>query len=178
MKKIKKVLVDPVVVQNKARMDAIVAEMNGIAEQRSELQAVFNERVRMLKEQFEDKDLLHYTRMRHLEEELKVLMDVVPKTETKTQFKVSLLCGDVVLKKATKKIDYDKKKLLEYALNNELEAYISTKEVQEFKWAEFKANLAIQEGFEVSSVIDTSTGEILNIDGLSVICVPEELVIK
>ncbi|MDA3731547.1 host-nuclease inhibitor Gam family protein [Niameybacter massiliensis] len=175
MAKKKEIELDPVAVQNKARMDEIIAEINVINEQRVELEAVFNERVRLIKEQWEDKDLLQYTRIRHLEEELKVLMDTVPKAETKTQFKVSLLCGDVILKKATKKIDYDKKKLLDYALANNLMEYVSTKEVQDFKWAEFKSELDI---LEDDVIIIKETGEVVNIDGLGVIEVPEELVIK
>lgn len=175
MAKKKEIELDPIVVQNKARMDEIIAEINVINEQRVELEAVFNERVRLVKEQWEDKDLLQYTRIRHLEEELKVLMDTVPKAETKTQFKVSLLCGDVILKKATKKIDYDKKKLLDYALANNLMEYVSTKEVQDFKWAEFKSELDI---LEDGVIIIKETGEVVNIDGLGVIEVPEELVIK
>lgn len=171
-------VIDPVVVQNKACMDEIVEAIKAIQEIRAEMEAVLKERVRVITEQWQDRDLIQYTRLRHLEEELKVLMDTVPKQETKTQYKVALLCGDVVLKKPTKKIDYDKKKLLDWAKENNYEAYIGRKEVEEFKWAEFKANLAIQEGFETSGILDTTTGEMLNIDGLSVVDVPEELVIK
>lgn len=178
MAKKKEIELDPVVVQNKARMDQIVEEIKSINGNREELKAIYQERAKQLAEQYQDKELLQYTRVRHLEEELKVLMNTVPKAETKTQYKVALLCGDIVLKKPTKKIDYDKKKLLEWAKANNYEDYIGRKEVEEFKWAEFKSNLAIQEGFESSSIVDITTGEVLIIDGLSVVDVPEELVIK
>lgn len=178
MAKKKEIELDPVVVQNKARMDEIIEEIKSINAHREELKAVCEERVRAITESYQDKDVLQYTRIRHLEEELKVLMDVVPKQETKTQYKVSLLCGDVVLKKATKKLDYDKKKLLEWATSNGRTDLINSKTVDEFKWSEFKSSLAIQEGIGIDGIVDITTGEMLEIDGLSVVNVAEEVVIK
>ena len=112
-------------------------------------------------------------RKRHLQEELKVLMDTVPKSETKTQFKVSLLCGDVILKKADKDYDKDPKKLLQWALENNLAEFVRTK--QEFDWAKFKATLEIVDD---GVIINKETGEVMNMDGLGTKDVPEELVIK
>ena len=84
----------------------------------------------------------------------------------------------MVLKKATKKLDYDKKKLLEWATSNGRTDLINSKTVDEFKWSEFKSSLAIQEGLGIDGIVDITTGEMLEIDGLSVVNVPEEVVIK
>ena len=102
-------------------------------------------------------------------------MDTVPKSETKTQYKVALLCGDVILKKAKKDYDKDTNKLLQWALENNLEEFVKTKQTQEFDWATFKATLEI---IEDDVIINKETGEVMNMDGLGTKDVPEELVIK
>lgn len=173
MAKKKEIELDPVVIQNKARMDEIVEELKAIEVSEAERKAILLERIQKLTEQSEDKGVCAGARKRHLQEELKVLMDTVPKSETKTQFKVSLICGDVILKKADKDYDKDPKKLLQWALENNLAEFIRTK--QEFDWAKFKASLEIIEG---GVIINKETGEVMNMDGLGTKDVPEELVIK
>ena len=158
---------------NKARMDEIVEEIKAIEVSEAERKAILLERIQKLTEQSEDKGVCAGARKRHLQEELKVLMDTVPKSETKTQFKVSLLCGDVILKKADKDYDKDPKKLLQWALENNLAEFVRTK--QEFDWAKFKATLEIVDD---GVIINKETGEVMNMDGLGTKDVPEELVIK
>ena len=173
MAKKKEIELDPVVIQNKARMDEIVEEIKAIEVSEAEREAILLERIQKLTEQSEDKGVCAGARKRHLQEELKVLMDTVPKSETKTQFKVSLLCGDVILKKADKDYDKDPKKLLQWALENNLAEFVRTK--QEFDWAKFKATLEI---IDDGVIINKETGEVMNMDGLGTKDVPEELVIK
>ncbi|MDU6361540.1 MAG: host-nuclease inhibitor Gam family protein [Clostridiales bacterium] len=173
MTKKKEIQLDPVVIQNKARMDEIVEELKAIEVSEAERKAILLERIQKLTEQSEDKGVCAGARKRHLQEELKVLMDTVPKSETKTQFKVSLLCGDVILKKADKDYDKDPKKLLQWALENNLAEFVRTK--QEFDWAKFKATLEIVDD---GVIINKETGEVMNMDGLGTKDVPEELVIK
>lgn len=173
MAKKKEIELDPVVIQNKARMDEIVEEIKAIEVSEAERKAILLERIQKLTEQSEDKGVCAGARKRHLQEELKVLMDTVPKSETKTQFKVSLLCGDVILKKADKDYDKDPKKLLQWALENNLAEFVRTK--QEFDWAKFKATLEIVDD---GVIINKETGEVMNMDGLGTKDVPEELVIK
>ena len=173
MAKKKEIELDPVVIQNKARMDEIVEEIKAIEVSEAERKAILLERIQKLTEQSEDKGVCAGARKRHLQEELKVLMDTVPKSETKTQFKVSLLCGDVILKKADKDYDKDPKKLLQWALENNLAEFVRTK--QEFDWAKFKATLEI---IDDGIIINKETGEVMNMDGLGTKDVPEELMIK
>lgn len=175
MAKKKEIELDPVVIQNKARMDEIVEELKAIEVSEAERKAILLERIQKLTEQSEDKGVCAGARKRHLQEELKVLMDTVPKSETKTQYKVALLCGDVILKKAKKDYDKDTNKLLQWALENNLAEFVKTKQTQEFDWATFKATLEIIEG---GVIINKETGEVMNMDGLGTKDVPEELVIK
>lgn len=173
MAKKKEIELDPVVIQNKARMDEIVEELKAIEVSEAERKAILLERIQKLTEQSEDKGVCAGARKRHLQEELKVLMDTVPKSETKTQYKVALLCGDVILKKAKKDYDKDTNKLLQWALENDLAEFVRTK--QEFDWAKFKATLEI---IDDGIIINKETGEVMNMDGLGTKDVPEELVIK
>lgn len=173
MAKKKEIELDPVVIQNKARMDEIVEEFKVIEVSEAERKAILLERIQKLTEQSEDKGVCAGARKRHLQEELKVLMDTVPKSETKTQYKVALLCGDVILKKAKKDYDKDTNKLLQWALENNLVEFVKTK--QEFDWAKFKDTLEI---IEDGVIINKETGEVMNMDGLGTKDVPEELVIK
>ena len=85
-------------------------------------------------------------------------------SDTKTQKKVTLLNGDVVIKKATQTIDYDKSKLLAWAEEKGMDGLIATKETKDFKWADFKKQLAVTDG----GIVDIETGELVNIEGLTV----------
>lgn len=173
MAKKKEIELDPVVIQNKARMEELLEERKSLVIKKAERKAVLEECIKRKTEQAEDKDVCDDARIRHIDEELKVLMSTVPKSETKTQFKVSLLCGDVILKKADKDYDKDTKKLLQWALENNLAEFVRTK--QEFDWAKFKATLEI---IDDGIIINKETGEVMNMDGLGTKDVPEELVIK
>lgn len=173
MAKKKEIELDPVVIQNKARMEELLEERKSLVIKKAERKAVLEECIKRKTEQAEDKDVCDDARIRHIDEELKVLMGTVPKSETKTQFKVSLICGDVILKKADKDYDKDPKKLLQWALENNLAEFVRTK--QEFDWDKFKATLEI---IEDGVIINKETGEVMNMDGLGTKDVPEELVIK
>lgn len=173
MAKKKEIELDPVVVQNKARMEELFEERKSLVIKKAERKAVLEEWIKRKTEQAEDKDVCDDARIRHIDEELKVLIDAVPKSEAKTQFKVSLICGDVILKKAYKDYDKDPKKLLQWAIENNLAEFVRTK--QEFDWTTFKATLEIVDD---GVIINKETGEVMNMDGLGTKDVPEEVVIK
>lgn len=88
--------------------------------------------------------------------------------ETKTQKVYKLPSGSLKMKKEVVTFDYDKTKLLEYAEKEELEDLI--KVTRDFKWAEFKKVLEIKG----NSIINKETGEIMDIEGLSIETKPEE----
>ena len=163
------------VVAIKAQMDEKVEEIHEIEKEQAELQALLDSRIQKIKESFQNKFDSLNSRKDYLMTELRSLFDEVPHKETKTQSKVTLLSGDVVVKKATVKLDYDKKVLLENAEKTGLAEYVKIKEVQDFDWTSLKAKLEIQED---GSIVNTETGEVLEIEGLGVLPVAEQVVIK
>ena len=162
-------------IQVKALMDSKVEEIHQVEKEQAELQALLDARIEDIKASFEGKFNSLTSKKDFLMAELRTLFEQVTAKETKTQAKVTLLSGDVVVKKATVKLEYDKKVLLENAEAAGLSEYIKTKEVQEFDWATLKAKLEIQED---GSIVNTETGEVVEIEGLSVLPVAESMVIK
>ena len=171
----KVVEVDERVIAVQAQMDEKVEEIHQVEQEQAELQALLDTRIQKIRDSFQGKFDSLNSRKEYLMTELRTLFDQVPHKETKTQAKVTLLSGDVVVKKATVKLDYDKKVLLENAEQTGLGEYITTKEVKDFDWASLKAKLEIQED---GSIINTETGEVLEIEGLGVLPVAEQVVIK
>lgn len=171
----KTIEIDPAVVQKKAAMDDLVQEVKEIDYNIEELTQLYATQQESLKANYENKKLQLTDKRSFLLGQLIALFSEVPATsDTKTQKKVSLLNGDVVIKKASSKLDYDKAKLLEWAKANGMNELISTKEVEDFKWSEYKARLVITEG----GIIDTETGELVEVEGLTIKEVAEEIQVK
>lgn len=171
----KNVEVDERVTAIQAQMDERVYEIRMLDREEAELQALLDARIEEIRASFAGKVEKIGSRREQLTSELRVLFEQVPSKETKTQAKVTLLSGDVVIKKPSLKLDYDKKILLENAETTGLKEYITTKEVKDFDWAGLKAKLTIQDD---GSIVNTETGELLEIEGLSVLPVAEQVVIK
>lgn len=171
----KKVDIDERVIAIQTQMDQRVEEVHKVEQEQAELQALLDARVQQLRNNFQGKFDILSSRKDYLISEIRALFEEVPHKETKTQAKVTLLSGDVVVKKAGLKLDYDKKILLENAEATGLTEYITTKEVNDFDWTSLKAKLEIQED---GSVVNVETGEVLNVEGLTVLPVPEQVVIK
>ncbi|MHC1750706.1 MAG: host-nuclease inhibitor Gam family protein [Cellulosilyticaceae bacterium] len=171
----KKVEVDEKVIAIQAQMDQKVEEIHQVEQEQAELQALLDARVQQIKDSYQSKFDTLGNNIQYLTTELKAMFEQVPQKATKTQRKVSLLSGDVVVKNASQKLDYDKKLLLEDAEAHGMNEYILTKEVRDFDWTSFKATLEI---LEDGLVINKDTGEVMNMEGLSVVEVPEQVVIK
>ena len=171
----KTIEIDPAVVQKKAAMDNLVQEIKEIDYSIEELTQIYAAQQEALKDNYESKRLPLTDKRSFLLGQLVALFYEVPaSSDTKTQKKVTLINGDVVIKKATQTIDYDKSKLLAWAEEKGMDGLIATKETKDFKWADFKKNLVIED----ENIIDTQTGEMLEIDGLGVVVKSEELEIK
>ncbi len=166
--------VDQRVLEVKVEMDNLVEDIMELDAKIAELEALFKMQVERLKDKFEEKQFYFKAQKEEKERYLRELFEQVPQSETKTQRKVQLINGDVVVKKAKVDFEKDATKLLEWAKENQREDLINKKEVLSFKWAEFKKNLTIVE----DSIIDAETGEMLEIDGLGVVTKAEELEIK
>lgn len=239
----KKVEVDESVVAIQSQMDEKVAEVHQVEQEQAELQALLDARIQQLKDSFQGKVDILNNRKEYLIAEIRALFDQVPSKETKTQAKVTLLSGDVVVKKAGIKLDYDKAVLLKNAeiaitaynitkeeLENKLSSiedrinevskldpleadsddlyiqrnelleaiadlecewmpYVKSKEVKDFDWSSFKEKLEVvpvdvldpDTGEKIgvhNQIINKDTGELLQIEGLSVLPVAEQVVIK
>ncbi len=171
----KTVEIDEREVQIKAQMDAKVEEIHEVEKEQAELQALLDARIAEIKASFEGKFNSLNSKKDYLMAELRNMFSQVTANETKTQAKVTLLSGDVVVKKPTLKLDYDKKVLLENAEATGLMDYVVTKEVKDFNWMGLKAQLTVQDD---GTIIHNDTGEVFDIEGLSVIPVAESMVIK
>ena len=170
----KKLQLDEHIIKLKVQMDNLVEDIREVEMQLLELEELFKRQRDNLTIKFEEKRLGLTSKKDRLTQELKILFEQVPQTETKTQRKVTLLNGDVVVKKPREDFEKDNDKLLEWAKANGREELIVRKEVLSFKWADFKKNLLSTP----SGIVDLETGEALDIQGLVAIRKAEELVIK
>ncbi|WP_054744141.1 host-nuclease inhibitor Gam family protein [Cellulosilyticum ruminicola] len=166
--------IDQRALEVKVEMDNLVEDIMELDAKIIELEAMFKMQVERLKDKFEEKQFYFKAQKEEKERYLRELFEQVPQSETKTQRKVQLINGDVVVKKSKMDFEKDATKLLEWAQKNNREELINKKEVLSFKWADFKKNLVIED----ENIIDTQTGEMLVIDGLDVVTKSEELEIK
>lgn len=106
------------------------------------------------------------------EGKLREYFETVEKQETKTLKKYKLPSGQLKAKKSTVTFNYDKKKLLDYAEKEKLKDLI--KVTKDFKWADFKKQLEIKD----NEIINIETGEIIDIDGLTIETKSEEFSVE
>lgn len=165
---------DTQVIQLKVEMDNLVENIKGIDYELLELEALLKAQIEQLKARFEEKQYLLKEKREKLQIQLRVLFEQVPQNETKTQRKVKLLNGDVVVKKLKLDFEKDIDKLLEWAKASNRDELINRKEVLSFKWANFKKRLVPTD----CGIVDVETGETLEIDGLHAITKAEELEIQ
>lgn len=170
----KQALIDERTLQLKVEMDQLVENIKELDIAIAELSELFKARTELLKQQFEEKKMGFEQKKEKQEQYLRELFEQVPQSETKTQRKVKLLNGDVVVKKAKLDFEKDADKLLVWAQMNGRNDLINKKEVLSFKWADFKKDLVPTE----DGIIYLETGELLDIEGLSTITKTEEMEIK
>lgn len=107
------------------------------------------------------------------ETKLREYFETVGTKDTKTLKKYKLPSGELKLKKSQTTFKYDKDKLAEVADKHEnMQKYIKIK--KDFDWIEFKKKLEIKD----NSIIDKDTGEIIEIEGLSIEEKPEEFKVE
>ena len=167
-------LIDERIIQLKVEMDQLVEKIKELDTAILELNELFKMRSELLKKQYEEKKYELEQKKNKQEGYLRELFEQVPQSETKTQRKVKLLNGDVIVKKAKLDFEKDADKLLVWAQMNGRNDLINKKEVLSFKWADFKKDLVPTE----DGIIYVETGEILDIKGLNTIKKAEEMEIK
>ena len=170
----KSIEVDQRTLELKVEMDQLVEKIKELDIAIAELNELYKSRVELLKEQFEEREYSLQQKKEQHQGHLRALFEQVPQDETKTQKKVKLLSGDVVIKKSKLDIEKDSDELLKWAQENNREELISHKEVLSFKWADFKKNLLTTP----TGVVDVATGEVLDIPGLEVVKTEEKMEIK
>ncbi|MSS44474.1 hypothetical protein FYJ27_12415 [Anaerosalibacter bizertensis] len=107
------------------------------------------------------------------ESKLREYFETVETQDTKTLKKYKLPSGELKLKKPQAIFKYNKKKLSEVADKYEnMQEYVKIK--KDFDWAGFKNNLIISDG----NIINKNTGEIVEIDGLSIEEKPEDFKVE
>ncbi len=158
----------------KVEMDQVVEKIKELDKEIIELKELFKARAELLKNQFDEREYSLQQKKEQEEGHLRALFEQVPQSETKTQRKVKLLSGDVIVKKSKLDFSKDNEALLQWAQENSREELISRKETLSFKWADFKKNLLTTP----SGIVELATGELLDIPGLEVIKTEEKLEIK
>lgn len=111
----KKIELDERVLKVQAEIDAKVEYVNELNMEKAQADALYKSKLEALKEQYDKRVEGIQGNIDYAMQEIKVLFDQVPHKSTATQEKVSVLAGDVILKKAYYDLDYDKKALLEQA---------------------------------------------------------------
>lgn len=155
------------------QMDNLVEDFKSITEQIESFMQIRDRKIQTVNEQYEEKVGPLNKELEYIKTQLRVLADQVPQKEAKTQSKVELLSGSVVIKKPTQTLVADNDKLIEWAKENAMNDYIDEKVVQSFKWKELKADLDIVDG----QVVNKITGEIMA-EGVTIEDKPEEVVVK
>lgn len=153
--------------------DEVVERVKENEEQKARFKEIAGERIKKIKDQLEQQvsKLDHWT---ELDKSILLQIASLSKTkETKTQRKLELLAGDVVIKKATYKFENDNDKILK-AIKDKRKDLVKTKTETTLDWAEFKKELQI----DGENIIYKETGEIVNIDGLGLENVPEIVQVK
>lgn len=170
----KSIEVDQRTLELKVEMDQLVEKIKELDMAMAELNELYKSRIELLKEQFEEREYSLQQKKEQHQGHLRALFEQVPQDETKTQKKVKLLSGDVVVKKSKLDIEKDSDELLKWAQENNREELINRKEVMSFKWADFKKNLLTTP----NGIVAVDTGEVLNIPGLEIVKTEEKMEIK
>lgn len=158
----KKLEVNQEVIAIRSRIDNMVDEVKQVDANIAEFEALYMARLKELEEQYQSKVMTLEAKRERLIGEINAYFEMSEPKETKTQYKLSLLAGDVIRKKATVKLKPNKDKLLEWAKVNDLER-IRTKVVEEIDWAGIKEELVIQLDAEGNNVVmNITTGEIMD----------------
>ncbi len=149
--------------------DRIVEEVKSLEDEINRLNEIYENRVEKLKDELENKVEKLNNKNEWLKNKLTYYVSKSPNTKsTKTQVKLTLLSGDVIIKKA--KLKFKKPKLTEEEILQNLPEYAKTK--TELNWAEYKKILQIKDG----RVVNGKTGQ--TIDDIELEEEAEKVVIK
>lgn len=156
-----------------AHADRLVEQVKGAREAKQRFTKLAQERIKAINEQLEQKTNKLDEWIVQIEFELLQVANISKTKETKTQRKLELLAGDVIIKKATTKLKNDNAAILE-ALKDERADLVKEKVTYSLDWATYKKELEIVDNL----IINKNTGEVVKIEGLEIEEVPERLEVK
>lgn len=177
-----KKIIEPIneeVVARRAYLDKLIRKRKTLVQENAELEALYNYSQAELMQQFTNKTDKLNSEMGSLDLEIRAVFEQLPQKETLTLRKVEGLAGIVKVKKAYREAAaLDREKLLQWAKENNKNELINIKIKEDFRWAEFKVNLEVTELADGLHIIDTSTGEMIELEGLGIVETPEKLIVE
>jgi len=160
-----------------AYADELIEKVKETETDKAKLEQVAKDRIDLINSQLEEKSAKLDGWIEQYKFSLLQIANLTTTKETKTQRKLELLAGDVIIKKATKKFKNDNKAILE-AVKDERKDLVKEKVTTSLDWAKFEKELEIIGDGADAEIINTTTGEVVNIAGLEVEEVPERLEVK
>ena len=148
-----------------------------LKQQVEQLKELAEAKCELIMERFRESTAGKLERIQQLEQEIKAECLSVPHTtDTKTQWTRELTGCKVVVKKAHKEFNHDDKAILNKAVDDEnLVAYVKYKTTASLDWNSLKSKLSIT---ETGDIIDKETGEVVTIEGITVVEKPEEIILQ
>lgn len=153
--------------------DAMIEQLKEYEQEKVKFQEVAKERIDTINALLELKVDKLDKNIEGIKFELLQIANMSDTKETKTQRKLELLNGDVIIKKATTKLKNDNKAILE-ALKEVRPDLVKEKVTESLDWAKYKKELQISD----KQIINLTTGEVVEIAGLEIEDVPERVEIK
>ncbi|EPS48177.1 host-nuclease inhibitor Gam family protein [Clostridium botulinum] len=160
------------VIGNDTHADEKIQEIKELEEEKTRIEMIAKNRIAAIKEQLRIKTEKINNEIDFNKEQLMAYTKNLKMKETKTQRSYNLLSGKLVIRKSKIKLNHDDTKILEHLLSAKDETYI--KKEPKLKWGEMKEDLEIKD----NQIINKTTGEILDIEGLTVEETNETLEIK
>lgn len=157
-----------------AHADRLVEAIKDSRKEKGTFEQLAESRIDEIKRQLEYKTTKIDEWIEGMEFELLQIANISKTKETKTQRKLELLAGDVIIKKATSKLKNDNKVILE-AIKESRPDLVKEKITQSLDWATYKKELEIVGGDEI---VNKVTGEVVVIEGLEIEQVPEIVQVK
>lgn len=160
-------------------MDGLINTVKKYENSKKTVKFIFEQQVEEIKEKLEEKLMVFDDKIENSKKQLMFLMSQLDSTkfsETKTQKKLELLSGNVILKKEYEKINLiDSEKALDFIKNQGIDDYCEYIKVKEsINWENFKKNLVISE----QGIINVETGQILDKSIVDVEKVESKIIIK
>ncbi|AUN10645.1 host-nuclease inhibitor Gam family protein [Clostridium botulinum] len=160
------------VIGNDTHADEKIQEIKELEEEKTRIEMIAKNRIAAIKEQLRIKTEKINNEIDFNKEQLMAYTRNLKMKETKTQKSYNLLSGKLVIKKSKINLNHDDTKILEHLLNAKDETYI--KKEPKLKWGEMKKDLEVKD----NQIVNKATGEILDIEGLTLEKTNEILEIK